>query len=84
MPQQQEISELSSGKLQAILRQPSPTSTRPRATLGAVEVLDAFSGVNREPAASGYVAMNAWVKDNPTAVADFQAASTQGAVRRGA
>jgi NitT/TauT family transport system substrate-binding protein len=45
--------------------------------LGAVEVMDACSGPTAGLPLLGYVAMNAWVRDNPGAVADFQAAITK-------
>ena len=73
MPQAQEVSELESGKLKAILvGEPYIYEAESRA--GAVVVLDACSGSTSNLPLAGYVAMNAWVKDNPAAAADFQQA----------
>ena len=73
MPQQQEVNELRNGTLQAILVS-EPYIYQAESKLGAVEVLDAGSGATAGLPLLGYVAMNAWVRENPAAVADFQAA----------
>lgn len=72
MPQPQELAELENHQLQAILV--SEPYIYEAESKGAVEVLDACSGSTAGLPLLGYVAMNAWVRDNPGAVADFQAA----------
>jgi len=76
MSQQQEITALKQGQLQAVLVS-EPYIYEAESQLGAVAVLDACSGSTASLPLSGYVAMKAWVKDNPAAVADFQAAIAQ-------
>jgi NitT/TauT family transport system substrate-binding protein len=71
--QQQEVSDLGSHKLQAILVS-EPYIYQAESELGASEVLDAYSGETAGLPQLGYVALNAWVGQNPGAVADFQAA----------
>ncbi|HUB41704.1 MAG TPA: ABC transporter substrate-binding protein [Streptosporangiaceae bacterium] len=71
--QQQEVKDLGSHKLQAILVS-EPYIYQAESKLGATEVLDAFSGETAGLPLLGYVALNAWVGQNPGAVADFQAA----------
>jgi NitT/TauT family transport system substrate-binding protein len=73
MPQAQEVSELEQHKLKAILVS-EPYIYQAESQAGAVEVMDACSGSTASLPLAGYVAMNAWVKENPTAVADFQLA----------
>jgi NitT/TauT family transport system substrate-binding protein len=73
MTQQKELSELRSGQLQAILVS-EPYVYQAESELGAVEVLDACSGETAGLPLLGYVALNAWVKQNSSAVTDFQAA----------
>lgn len=73
MSQQDEISQLKQHKLQAILVS-QPYIYQAESEDGAVEVLDACSGSTSNLPLLGYVANNAWVRDNPAAVADFQAA----------
>jgi NitT/TauT family transport system substrate-binding protein len=73
MSQQKEVAELQSGQLQAILVS-EPYAYQAESQLGATEVLDAASGETAGLPLLGYVALNAWVKQNPGAVADFQAA----------
>ncbi len=73
MSQQQEINELSTGRLHAILLT-EPYIYDAEATLGATPVLDVFSGGTATLPISGYVATSSWVKTNATAVADFQSA----------
>jgi NitT/TauT family transport system substrate-binding protein len=73
MSQQTEVSELHSGQLQAILVS-EPYVYQAESQLGAVAVMDACSGNTAGLPLLGYVALNAWVKQNPSAVADFQAA----------
>jgi NitT/TauT family transport system substrate-binding protein len=73
MSQAQEVSDLQQGRLKAILVS-EPYIYQAESQLGAVEVLDACSGSTSNLPLAGYVAMNAWVKENPTAVADFQQA----------
>ena len=71
--QKQEITDLKDHKLQAILVG-EPYIYQAESKLGAVEVLDACSGATAGLPLMGYVAMSSWVRDNPGAVADFQAA----------
>jgi NitT/TauT family transport system substrate-binding protein len=73
MSQAQEVSELKEHKLQAILVG-EPYIYQAESSAGAVEVFDACSGSTDGLPLLGYVAMNAWVRENPAAVADFQAA----------
>ena len=76
MPQWQEVSELTQHKIQAILVS-QPYIYEAESQAGAVEVLDACSGATAGLPLLGYVAMSGWVRDNPAAVADFQAALAQ-------
>jgi NitT/TauT family transport system substrate-binding protein len=73
MSQAEEITQLEQHKLQAILVS-EPYIYQAESKDGAVEVLDACSGSTAGLPLLGYVAMNAWIRQNPTAVADFQAA----------
>ena len=73
MSQQQEVKALEQHRLKAILVG-EPYIYEAESQAGAIEVLDACSGSTASLPLSGYVAMNAWVKDNPAAVADFQQA----------
>ncbi len=73
MSQQQEVRALETHRLKAILVG-EPYIYEAESQAGAVEVLDACSGSTAGLPLSGYVAMNAWVKDNPSAAADFQQA----------
>jgi NitT/TauT family transport system substrate-binding protein len=73
MSQQQEVQDLQNHTLQAILVS-EPYIYEAESELGAVEVLDACSGSTAGLPLLGYVAMSPWVKDQPGAVADFQAA----------
>ena len=73
MSQQQEVKALEQHRLKAILVG-EPYIYEAESQAGAAEVLDACSGSTANLPLSGYVAMNAWVKDNPAAVADFQQA----------
>jgi NitT/TauT family transport system substrate-binding protein len=73
MSQLDEITALEQNKVQAILVS-EPYIYQAESKDGAVEVLDACSGSTAGLPLLGYVAMNAWVRDNPGAVADFQAA----------
>ncbi len=73
MPQSEEVTELEQHKLQAILVS-EPYIYQAESKDGAVEVLDACSGSTAGLPLLGYVAMNAWVRENPAAAADFQAA----------
>jgi NitT/TauT family transport system substrate-binding protein len=76
MSQPDEISALEHGQLAAVLVS-EPYIYEAESQVGAVAVLDACSGSTASLPLSGYVAMKAWVKDNPAAVADFQAAIAQ-------
>lgn len=76
MSQQKEISDLAGGRLHAALLT-EPYIYEAEANLGATPVLDVFSGGTAGLPISGYAATAAWVKANPTAVADFQAAIEQ-------
>jgi NitT/TauT family transport system substrate-binding protein len=73
MPAQQEITALRQGRVAAILVT-EPYIFEAQSQLGAVEVLDAYSGSTAGLPLTGYVATNTWVKGNGAAVADFQAA----------
>jgi NitT/TauT family transport system substrate-binding protein len=73
MSQQQEISALQQKTLKAVLVS-QPYIYEAESQLGAVEVLDAYSGSTAGLPQTGYVAMNAWVAHNPAAAADFQTA----------
>jgi NitT/TauT family transport system substrate-binding protein len=77
MPQSDEITALKQQKVQAILVS-EPYIYQAQSLDGAVEVLDACSGSTAGLPLLGYVAMNSWVRDNPAAVADFQAALAKG------
>lgn len=73
MPQQQEITELENGQLPAVLVS-EPYIYTAQSQVGAVAVMDAYSGSTAGLPLTGYVAMKGWVGENPAAVADFQAA----------
>src|SRR5215469_1047177 len=73
MSQAQEVAWLEQGRLKAILVG-EPYIYEAESQAGAVEVMDACSGSTANLPLSGYVAMDAWVKQNPAAVADFQQA----------
>jgi NitT/TauT family transport system substrate-binding protein len=73
MSQAQEVRQLEQGTLKAILVG-EPYIYQAESQAGAVEVMDACTGSTAGLPLAGYVAMNAWVKENPTAVADFQQA----------
>lgn len=73
MSQAQEVTDLVHGKLNAILVG-EPYIYEAQSQAGAVEVMDAYSGSTASLPLSGYAAMDAWVKQNPAAVADFQQA----------
>jgi len=73
MSQPQEVRELQSHKLNAILVS-EPYVYQAESKLGAFEVLDAASGETAGLPLLGYVAENSWVRQNSSAVADFQAA----------
>jgi NitT/TauT family transport system substrate-binding protein len=73
MPQAQEVTELEQKKLKAILVG-EPYIYQAESQAGAIEVMDACSGSTANLPLTGYVAMSAWVKQNPAAVADFQQA----------
>jgi len=72
MPESKEVTALTQGHIKAILV--SEPYIYQAESKGAIEVLDACSGSTAGLPLLGYVAMNAWVRDNPAAVADFQAA----------
>jgi NitT/TauT family transport system substrate-binding protein len=73
MSQGQEVRKLASHQLKAILVS-EPYVYEAESQLGAAEVLDACSGETAGLPLLGYVAQNSWVRQNPSAVADFQAA----------
>ena len=73
MRQSDEIAQLKQRNVQAILVN-EPYIYQAESNDGAVETLDACSGSTAGLPLLGYVATNAWVRDNPAAVADFQAA----------
>jgi NitT/TauT family transport system substrate-binding protein len=73
MSQQQEVADLESHTLNAaVLSQPYIYEAE--SEFGASVVFDACSGSTASLPLTGYVATDAWVKANSTAVADFQAA----------
>jgi NitT/TauT family transport system substrate-binding protein len=73
MSQQQEVSELATHALNAaVLSQPYIYEAESQ--FGASVVFDACSGSTASLPLTGYVATKAWVRDNSSAVADFQAA----------
>jgi NitT/TauT family transport system substrate-binding protein len=72
MSQQQEVTELAAHDLNAaVLSQPYIYEAESQ--FGASVVFDACSGSTASLPLTGYVATEAWVKDNSPAVADFQA-----------
>ena len=73
MSQAQEVAELQAHQLKAILVS-EPYVYQAESLIGAVEVLDACSGETAGLPLLGYVAQNSWVRQNSSAVADFQAA----------
>jgi NitT/TauT family transport system substrate-binding protein len=73
MSQADEVKALEQGTVKAILVG-EPFIYQAQSQAGAVEVMDACSGSTAGLPLAGYVAMNAWVKENPAAVADFQQA----------
>jgi NitT/TauT family transport system substrate-binding protein len=73
MSQQQEITALAQHRLPAVLVS-EPYIYEAESQFGATVVLDACSGSTAGLPLTGYVATKAWVKDNASAVADFQAA----------
>jgi NitT/TauT family transport system substrate-binding protein len=76
MSQQQELTDLADGQLHAVLLT-EPYVYEAESTLGATELVDAFSGETASMPLSGYVATSPWVSANAGAVADFQAAMAQ-------
>jgi NitT/TauT family transport system substrate-binding protein len=73
MTEANEVTALEQHQLKAILVS-EPYIYQAESQAGAVAVLDACSGSTANLPLAGYVAMNAWVKDNPAAAADFQQA----------
>jgi NitT/TauT family transport system substrate-binding protein len=73
LPEPQEISELQSGQLPAVLLT-QPYVYQAEATYGDVELTDVFTGQTAGLPLSGYVARSSWAKQNPAAVADFRSA----------
>jgi NitT/TauT family transport system substrate-binding protein len=76
MSQAQELQELADGQLKAALLT-QPYIYQAETQYGATPVLDAFSSGTADLPVSGYIATNTWVKGNPGAAADFQAALEQ-------
>jgi NitT/TauT family transport system substrate-binding protein len=76
MSQPEEIRKLADGQLKAALLT-EPYIYQAETQYGATPVLDAFSSGTAGLPVSGYVATSSWVKANPGAVADFQAALEQ-------
>jgi NitT/TauT family transport system substrate-binding protein len=76
MSQQQEITELRSHQLKAILVG-EPYIYQAESQFGAVEVMDVCSGPTANLPLSGYVSMDAWAEKYPAAAADFQTAITK-------
>jgi NitT/TauT family transport system substrate-binding protein len=75
MAQEEEVNGLSNapGGLQAALLT-EPSIYDAASQLGAVEVLDAYSGSTAGLPLTGYVTESSWASHNAAAVADFQAA----------
>jgi NitT/TauT family transport system substrate-binding protein len=73
LPQQQEVNELRSGQLKAILVT-EPYISEAESEFGAVEVVDACSGNTANLPLSGYAATKPWVSGDQAAVSDFQSA----------
>ena len=80
MTQPQEVKALEQHRLKAILVS-EPYIYQAESQAGAVEVLDACSGSTASLPLAGYVAMNAWVKDNPRRGGRLPAGARQGAER---
>jgi NitT/TauT family transport system substrate-binding protein len=76
MSQPTEVSELLHHRIRAILVS-EPYIFEAESQAGAVEVMDAASGYTTQFPISGYISTSGWVKTNPAAVADFQAAMAQ-------
>lgn len=72
MAQEEEVGGLSGGLQAALLTEPNIYDAASQ--LGAVEVLDAYSGSTAGLPLTGYVTQSSWASHNPAAVADFQAA----------
>jgi NitT/TauT family transport system substrate-binding protein len=73
MPEQQEINELASGQVPAVLLT-QPYVYEAEAKFGAIELTDAFGGQTASMPLSGYVSLYSWAKGNSAAVADFTSA----------
>jgi len=76
MPAQHMIGALSSGQVKAILTT-EPYILQAEEQLGAVEVVDASSGVTSGIPMSGYFSLASYAHANPSAVRAFQAALAQ-------
>jgi NitT/TauT family transport system substrate-binding protein len=76
MGEQRMLGALSSGQVKAILVA-EPFILQAEEQLGAVEVVDASSGVTSGLPMSGYFSMNSYAHANPSAVQAFQAALGQ-------
>lgn len=76
MPAQRMIGELGSGQVKAILAT-EPYILQAEEQLGAVEVVDASSGVTSGLPMSGYFSLASYAHANPSAVQAFQEALTQ-------
>lgn len=76
MPPQNMIAALRNGQVAAILAT-EPYIIEAEQQLGAVEVLDASTGVTSGLPMSGYFSLNSYAHANPAAVQAFQAALTQ-------
>jgi len=76
MQEQRMIGALSSGQVKAILAT-EPYILQAEEQLGAVEVVDAASGVTSGLPISGYFSLASYARANPSAVQAFQAALAQ-------
>jgi NitT/TauT family transport system substrate-binding protein len=76
VPEQDEIGELSSGQVAAILVT-EPYILQAEEQLGAVEVVDASSGVTSGLPLSGYFSLDRYASANPSDVQAFQTALDQ-------
>jgi NitT/TauT family transport system substrate-binding protein len=73
MSEQQEMSDLQSGALKAVLLT-QPYVYEAEADFGAIELTDAFGGQTADLPLSGYVTTDTWAEHNSQAVTDFRSA----------
>jgi NitT/TauT family transport system substrate-binding protein len=73
MPEQQEINELASGQVPAVLLT-QPYVYEAEARNGAIELNDIFNGQTAGMPLTGYVSLSSWAQANSAAVSDFTSA----------